>query len=342
MNQASAATAMTITPTPPVAGQIDHFIITRVGATTSVYQNGTLIGSSTAFTGGNWNGTGGANRLVFCASMTTAAAYKADIGAIVIGQVGLTAAQASNHYNALRTYREFLAATAGTRIGQVLDAIGWPAGSRALDTGTVTLQATGTIQGQTGLALAQSAAADELGDVFATGDGTVTFHDRNHPSTLTTPAFILGDGPGEVPYTSDLTLPFDEQLIINDWTITQANVTPPAITQVTDAASAAAYFPRADTKTLAYTTAADIAATAAFLLARTKDPHQRADGLVLDIASNPARLPAYAGLEKGMFVRINRRPPYAPASTVDCIVEKIDETGDINVLKLTLSLSPKL
>jgi hypothetical protein len=67
----------------------------------------------------------------------------------------------------------------GTRIGNMLDDLGWPAADRDLDTGQTTLQATGALANVNALDHLYTVQESEQGIVFIAGDGDVQFHDRS-------------------------------------------------------------------------------------------------------------------------------------------------------------------
>lgn len=67
--------------------------------------------------------------------------------------------------------------TSGTRIGRVLDEIGWPAGLRSIDTG-ITIQGPYLPAGQLALDYITQVVDSERGLFFVGRDGSFTFHDR--------------------------------------------------------------------------------------------------------------------------------------------------------------------
>lgn len=97
----------------------------------------------------------------------------------------------------------------GARIGAILDAAGWPAGMRDLDTGVVDVEA---VEGTANAAdEIRDVARYEDGVVWAAPDGTITFRDRHARLTVATAAtFQMGAG-----QTFDSLEPFysDEKLL---------------------------------------------------------------------------------------------------------------------------------
>jgi hypothetical protein len=106
----------------------------------------------------------------------------------------------------------------GARVARILDSVGWPADKRAIDTGSVTLQAT-TLEGPA-LAELQAVAEAELGALYVRGDGVLVFRERTAVMTdprATTSQAVFGDGGGdELPYKDGgLSLAYDTETLIN-------------------------------------------------------------------------------------------------------------------------------
>ena len=78
--------------------------------------------------------------------------------------------------------------TTGTRVGRVLDLVGWPAGDRAIDSGASTLAAAQNIEGKTALDHLLAVEQTEQGRFFMTGTGEAAFYSRNHVVGGTTEA----------------------------------------------------------------------------------------------------------------------------------------------------------
>ena len=111
----------------------------------------------------------------------------------------------------------------GTRIGNVLDEIGWPAADRALDAGQTTVIATGAQANINPLSHLFTVQESEFGILFIRGDGYVVFQDRHarlKGSYIASQA-TFGDDPTEQTYV-DLVPDMDAKSILNDVRITRS------------------------------------------------------------------------------------------------------------------------
>jgi len=104
-----------------------------------------------------------------------------------------------------------------TRIGNILDDAGWPAGWRALDSG---LARTGVHADTGGSALQHltDAASAEAGRIFVAADGDVTFHNRTHHSGGATSEGTFGASDLAI---SDVVPQYDDRHLYNDVTVTR-------------------------------------------------------------------------------------------------------------------------
>jgi len=87
----------------------------------------------------------------------------------------------------------------GTRVGNILDELGWPAGARDLDAGQSQMQATGALVDQNAMSHLYLVQRSELGILYQAGDGDIQFEDRHHrlKSPHTISQAIFGDDLGE-------------------------------------------------------------------------------------------------------------------------------------------------
>ena len=185
----------------------------------------------------------------------------------------------------------------GTRVGNVLDDMGWPAGFRDIDVGISSMQASGAIadvKAMTHLFVVQDS---ELGILYITGDGDVKFEDRHHrlASPHTVSQAVFGDDVGEH-YYHGLELEYDDELIFNDIRITRVGG---AQQTAGDAASVTAYGARTYSKTgLLVTTDNEALSMADYKLKLYKDPVLMARTLTILGERDPGRLwPKLCGYE---------------------------------------------
>jgi hypothetical protein len=114
--------------------------------------------------------------------------------------------------------------TTGTRIGKILDSIGWPAGMRDIDTGQTTVQADpGTLR--TSLAAMQTVTSTEYGSLYMDGFGNVVFQDRQLTSSSVagTPIDFNDNGTG-ISYNNAL-WKLDDTLVFNKVSVTRTGGT---------------------------------------------------------------------------------------------------------------------
>ncbi len=114
--------------------------------------------------------------------------------------------------------------TTGTRIGKILDAIGWPSGMRDVDLGQTIVQADpGTLR--TSLAAMQTVTSTEYGSLYMDGFGNVVFQDRQLTSSSVagTPIDFNDNGTG-ISYNNAL-WKLDDTLIFNKVSVTRTGGT---------------------------------------------------------------------------------------------------------------------
>ena len=114
--------------------------------------------------------------------------------------------------------------TTGTRIGKILDSIGWPSGMRDIDTGQTTVQADpGTLR--TSLAAMQTVTSTEYGSLYMDGFGNLVFQDRalTSSSVAGTPVDFNDNGTG-ISYNNAL-WKLDDTLVFNKVSVTRTGGT---------------------------------------------------------------------------------------------------------------------
>lgn len=114
--------------------------------------------------------------------------------------------------------------TTGTRIGKILDAVGWPTGMRDIDTGQTTVQADpGNLR--TSLQALQTIESTEYGAVYMDAFGNLVFQDRQLTSTSVagTPVVFNDNGTG-ISYNNAV-WKLDDTLVFNKASITRVGGT---------------------------------------------------------------------------------------------------------------------
>lgn len=195
------------------------------------------------------------------------------------------------------------------RIGRVLDAIGWPAADRTLDSGNevIETQAT-TVSGASALSHIQQIVKDERGLFFIDRHGFARFRNRRYRlSPLTANYVTLGDAGGSEQYYGDLQYSLDDSQILNDMTVTAAGGIPQ---NVSDATSQADFWPNADSRSGLHALDADAYGEAFFMVEKYKRPRLRSEQLVIKGELNPNTMwEKIVAADLGEKLRVLRRPP---------------------------------
>lgn len=199
-------------------------------------------------------------------------------------------------------------ATAGQlssdRVNTILDYAGFPNSMRLIFPGDSTMQA--DPGGNRGILQAiQTIEQSEFGAFYAVRSGKVAFLSRTDVSELadfTARNFSDVGTPGNLTYTN-LDFAYDDQLILNDVTVTRLGGIPQ---EATDAASIATYFTksgqRSDILVQTDTEANDQART---LLNARKDADIRIDSMSLNILSDSTEFETFANLSMDIYTLIN-------------------------------------
>lgn len=191
----------------------------------------------------------------------------------------------------------------GTRIGLILNQIGWPSNLRAIDIGDTELQNDPGTARQT-LAACQIIEQSDLGAFFVDGDGNITYLSRTGLAVRASgTATEFNDDGTDIAY-QDLDINLDETELANDVTFTRLGG---SAQEVSDATSISEYGRRSysvdglmmETNTLALNRATSV-------LNYRKTPRLRVDSIMLDLSSVSNRIPAGLGLDIGDPIVVNR------------------------------------
>jgi len=188
--------------------------------------------------------------------------------------------------------------TTGTRIGKILDTIGWPTALRDVDTGLTTCQADPATQ-RTALAALQTVATTEYGAIYMDAQGRCAFQDRTVTvaSVAGTPTVFSDNGSGLKYF--DVKWVFDDTQIYNLATITRNGGT---VQTASDAASIAKFFTHSYNQSglLMQTDAVALDYAKAFVASR-KDTTIRVDELTLDLQQDNYAAGTIAALTMDFF-----------------------------------------
>ena len=224
----------------------------------------------------------------------------------------------------------------GTRIGQLLDQIGWPNSQRDVDTGLTSMQADpGTAR--TALAAMQTVTTSEYGALYVDARGNFTFQDRSvtASSVAGTPT-VFNDNGSDIGYFNALWR-LDDTLVYNEASITRTGGTAQV---ATNAASVAKYFSHSynQQNLLMQTDAVALDYAQAYVASRA-ETSIRCDAITLDLYTDNYNLGIIAALDLDFFdpVTITTNQPGSSTLTKTLQVFGVSQAITPNSWKTTLS-----
>lgn len=214
----------------------------------------------------------------------------------------------------------------GTRIGNILDDVSWPAGRRSLDTGAMDVVGT-TVECVNPLNEIQTVVESEVGLFFMAGNGDATFQDQNHRGAQVVQDTFSDDG-ANLPY-ADVSVGYDDTQIWNSITATRVGVTATVASE--DATSVTAYGRRKlRLNDLLLVNSTDLQTIADLYRDTFKDPALRIEQLVFYPQEDPSNLwPVALGAEISDKYNVEITPPGSGTPTQidqDVFVEQITHT----------------
>jgi hypothetical protein len=202
----------------------------------------------------------------------------------------------------------------GTRIGRILDTIGWPNSMRSIATGQTTVQADpGTARNA--LTACQTLEITEYGAFYIDPNGIVTFKNRSYctSSPNGTPVYFNDNGTN-ISYFNALWILNDAQ-VVNQASITATGL---AAQTATNTASIAKYFVHSYTQTdlLMQTTTEALNNARAYVASRAETTI-RCDAITLDLYTNNYTTGTVAALDLDYFdpISITTTQPGTGATT---------------------------
>jgi hypothetical protein len=226
--------------------------------------------------------------------------------------------------------------TSGTRIGKLLDAVGWPTSMRDIDTGQTTVQADpGTLR--TSLAAMQTVTSTEYGSLYMDGFGNLVFQDRAlTSSSVAGTAIDFNDNGTGVSYNNAL-WKLDDTLVFNKATITRTGGTP----QVAfNQASIDKYFLHSyQEQNLLMETDTEALNNARAFVASRQETSIRCDAVTLDLYTDNYDAGILAALDLDFFdpVTITTTQPGSSTLTKTLQVFGISHDIKVNNWKTTLT-----
>jgi hypothetical protein len=193
----------------------------------------------------------------------------------------------------------------GTRIGKILDQVGFPSNMRTIATGqSQCIADPGTLR--TSLAAVKNAEFSEQGAFFINGSGTAVFRSRNDVASSIAGTPIEFNQTGDIPY-KNLVFAFDDKLIINQAQMTRVGGTA-QFAQNTD--SIARYFPHQySAQDLVIDTDANALNIAATYVATRAETTIRIDQMLVDLLDPAVPTDTMIGLDYFDNLRISNIQP---------------------------------
>lgn len=211
----------------------------------------------------------------------------------------------------------------GARINAILDLIGWPAGLRDIDTGTVTLAAT-TYDGND-LSNMRTVTQAEVGQLWATPSGKIRFRDRYGlyvDTASTTIQGTFGSGPGELRWVDQLGLTYSKENLVN---LIRASRDGTTFFQSSDEESRSRYGDHSPGDfTLPLDNDDDVQGWADYVRARDSVPKLIFTEVTIDVRADETNLyPQVLTREFGDRIAVVRRPPGVAADTREAYIRGI-------------------
>lgn len=231
--------------------------------------------------------------------------------------------------------------TTGSRIGDILNQVSFPASMRNIEAGSTTVQADpATVR--TALAAIQNCEFSEQGAFYMDGAGNATFKSRQSVQAAAgqTPTKFANDGTG-IGYFN-INPAFDDKLIINQATITRVGGTPQ--TSV-NSASVSKYFPHSVNydNIMVQTDAAALDIAKAYVATRAETT-LRIDAIILDLTTPNYAAGITAALDFDFFTNVRVVNVGQDGSTIDKTLQVVGISHDVtpNSWKTTFTLSEPL
>jgi hypothetical protein len=226
--------------------------------------------------------------------------------------------------------------TTGTRIGKLLDAIGWPSGMRDIDTGLTTVQVD-PATARTGLQALQTIESTEYGALYMDRLGNFTFQDRQvtSASVAGTPTVFNDNGTG-ISYNNAV-WKLDDSLVFNKASVTRTGGTAQV---ASNQASIDKYFLHSyQEQNLLMETDAEALNNAQAYVASRAETAIRCDAVTLDLYTNNYDSGILAALGLDFFAPVTVTTTQPGSSTLSKTLQVFGVSHDIkpNAWKTTFT-----
>lgn len=298
--------------------QVPHQISVRYIASTKVFSllvDGVVVGTDA---GTATQATMGSDPIELLGLINTSppnALYKGEVDEF---SVWLGAAPSDADFLALwnRARRLYPTERSDTRIGKILDLVGWPAALRSLDVGSSNVVGPSVPFSKANpLQYLQQIEASELGWLFMDKNGAVNWTSRWNLYADRTSLATFGNGAGEVPYEKCIPVN-DNRLIIND--AQYAGDNGGALQEVQDATSIGQFWFRSDSASdLVLTSDEQVNEAAQWVVDHYKAQTTRIEQMTLNPAKNDTVMSHVMQREFADLFTVRVRPVGGAGATVD-------------------------
>lgn len=329
-------------PSPNVDNlQRHHLVVVLESSTFTAYWDGDPMpvsssgASSNALTNTNRVWVGG---LPLTTANSIADSWLGWVDDVSFYDVALTSAQVSAHYTAGTA--PWNGDTTGTRIGRILDVVGWPSGLRDIDSGEVAL-GPADLAGMNALAYLQLIALSEGGRLFMSNDGKVTFHDAAAVRADTAVEATFSDDGSDNPYLyGSLKYSKSDRFVYNEASVQRKYGLPQT---ASDADSIDTYGPKTRSLSgLLMKTDAQARSRADQIVYRYKDAQTRVDSWTVNPQAKPAQWQQHLALELGDHIELEVKPAnVGTRDTMQLDLEQIAERATPSQWEMTLVGSPR-
>ena len=320
-----------------IVGEWQHIAVVASTSTVKLYVNGVERFSTSTAAGTTTATTANATAVTLYVSNTDATDSDA-ISHLAVYSTAPAAARWLAHYEAgLHAYGHPIGDRSGTRIGRVLDDVGWPSGQRDLSTGDSVHGPWFPAKGSA-LGYLREIEVAEQGYVYITNDGKVAFRGRNWIWAKSSEATFSDDGAG----LSYENVEIDANSVDNVRNVITVTNMDSEVT-VRDATSVTNYGTQDDSigsRTVIGTQNARNLAD--YRLRSMKDPASRITSLVVHPRLAPTTMvPAVLGLELGDVITVERTPQGVGSQIVKTVVvQGVAHSVTRGVWDVQLYLSP--
>lgn len=334
-------TAATSNSTSICDGKLHHIVVSLDSdlKTMHLYVDGALAGTSVASTGSALDFSGFVRNhiggLLLAGGSAVGSQFPGVVCRAALYPTSLSAARVLAHYTSGKT--AFSGEDTGARVSRVLGYAGWPVALTDVTSG-FSFEGPAIIEGTSILEVLQNAASDELGTLWVSGAGKVTFRGRQVRAATLTSSVTFGENSagGEIPYLEDVHFDYDPTLVYDQVQVSRDT----GATVFVQAATSVLPYHKTLTKSVGLSTDAEASDEANWLVAALSTPKLRVAALSIQPSANTALWPVALGTEINTRVTVKRRAINQPQFSIDCWVEAIAHTITATGWKTTFLLSP--